>query len=118
MTDDAFPPFTARPPATEIWRRARAAYLTGDSAPVVAERYGLSERSVRRRASMEGWRRCDVDPRDPPPWSRPEPMTRSDFIASQPEYRKLAAACDTDSFLLLFAPAMDDFRRIAFRRAA
>ncbi len=41
----------------ETWASARADYEGGASAPVMAERYGLGERHVRRRAAQEGWRR-------------------------------------------------------------
>lgn len=117
---EAFPPFTQRPEAREVWRRARADYLAGDSAPVIAERYGLSERSVRRRASVEGWRRCDLEAEiaPPPHWSRAEPKSRSAYIAEHPEYGEIAAARDADAFLLLFNPEQAEFRRHAFRRAA
>lgn len=120
MTDEAFPPFTERPPETEVWRRARADYLTGDSAPVVSERYGLSERSLRRRASVEGWRRCDVeaDVSDNPRWTETRPPRRTDYIADNPEYRELADARDADAFGLLFSPRTAMFRQVAFRRAA
>ncbi len=122
MTDvsEAFPPFTERPSVQEVWRRARADYLGGDPAPAVAARYGLSERSVRRRASAEGWRRCDieVDLNEPPPWSRPRAQSRSDYVAAHPEYAEIAAARDADAFSLLFSPRQADFRRVAFRRAA
>lgn len=120
QTEDAFPPFTQRPPIQEIWRRARADYLAGDSAPVIAERYGLSERSVRRRASLEGWRRCDVeaDVNSPPAWNRPALKSRAEFIAERPEYREIADARDADAFFLLFSPEQPEFRRHAFRRAA
>ncbi len=119
-TPEAFPPFTQRPESQEIWRRARGDDLAGDSAPVIAERYSLSERSVRRRASLEGWRRCDVEAelKAPPPWSRRLPKSRADVIAEQPEYREIANARDADAFCLLFNPDQPDFRRLAFRRAA
>lgn len=119
-TPEAFPPFTQRPPAQEIWRRARVDYLAGDSAPVIAERYALSERSVRRRASVEGWRRCDVEAAvaSPPHWSRAAPKSRGDYITEHPEYEEIAAARDADAFFLLFNPEQPEFRRHAFRRAA
>ncbi len=118
--DPAFPPFTPRPPAHEIWSRARSDYLAGDSAPVIAERYGLSERAVRRRASVEGWRRCDVEVglNPPPGWNRPRPLSRAGFIDEHPEYQAMADARDADAFLLLFSPEQSEFRRHAFRRAA
>ena len=44
----------------DVWTAVRADYLAGVSAPVLAERYTVSERSVRRRAAAEGWRREDA----------------------------------------------------------
>jgi hypothetical protein len=120
--DPAFPPFTERPPAQEVWRRVRDDYLAGDTAPVLAERYGVSERSVRRRASVEGWRRCDVAAsvqlNEPPAWSRPGPVAMADFVADNPEYQAVVDAREADALALLFTPSHDDFSRIAFRRAA
>lgn len=65
---DTAPKPVSRTPA-EIWSVARADYLSGESAPVVAERHGLSLRSLRRRASLEGWRRTDLEV--PSPATRP-----------------------------------------------
>ena len=130
---EAFPPFVARPPMQEIWRRARADYLAGDSAPVVAERYGLTERNVRRRASLESWRRCDTASSEtldaplgapeinldrPPGWSGSPVLNRQGFIADHPEYDEIAAARDAAAWSLLFSPSPDDMRVFAFRRAA
>ncbi len=36
------------PADTSVWAAARASYLRGFSSPVVAERHGLNERTVRR----------------------------------------------------------------------
>ena len=38
-----------------VWAAARRSYLDGCSTPVIAERHGLNERAVRRRAAEEGW---------------------------------------------------------------
>ena len=74
-------------PHADLWTRARADFLAGESAPVVAERYGLSVRSLRRRAAAEGWRRSDrMAPEfdEPPPWNRGS-LTREEAIEIFPE---------------------------------
>jgi hypothetical protein len=40
-------------PAT--WELIRAAYLAGESAPALAERFGVSAHAIRKRISVEGW---------------------------------------------------------------
>lgn len=113
-------PETPIRPGPEIWAAARADYLSGISAPVVAERYGLSERNLRRRASAEGWRREDLEPvtLDPPPaWDCP-PRDKDDILQENPELQEVTAARETAQFYLLFNPEPHDLRRFAFRRAA
>jgi hypothetical protein len=117
---EAFPPFTERPPEAEVWRRARQDYLGGDSAPVVAERYGLTERSVRRHAAAEGWRRADVEPASltlDAPWGVRPPRSRGQIIEENPEYAEIDAARQHDRFNLLFSPDPDSLKGFAFRRA-
>jgi hypothetical protein len=119
MTDDPNTPHTPRPDP-DIWTRAREDYLSGDSAPVVAERYGLSERTLRRRAAAEGWRRTDrtaivID--DTPPWNR-GCLTREDAIERFPELADVEQALTNDRFDLLFDPEPAHLRRFAFRQAA
>lgn len=41
------------------WDQARADFLAGEPAIVVAARLQVSERTVQRRAAQESWRRCD-----------------------------------------------------------
>lgn len=49
---------TAAPtPTAQVWAQARAAYLAGSAAAVVAAKFGVSERALRRRAGREGWTR-------------------------------------------------------------
>jgi hypothetical protein len=52
-------PKRARKPYTyfneRVWARARQAYLDGDSARLVSERFGPTVYAVRRRISREGW---------------------------------------------------------------
>jgi hypothetical protein len=108
----------SRTPA-EIWTRARADYLAGESAPVVAERHGLSLRSFRRRASLEGWRRTDIErpqPGDAPVWERG--LSKADLIELHPELGEIEAVRAEETLQLLFDPTPREFRRFAFRRAA
>lgn len=107
-------------PTPDLWKSARDDYLNGASAPVVAERYGLSERTVRRRAATEGWRRADrpaVVLDDPPSWNQ-GPLTREDAIELFPELAEVEQALSNDRFLLLFDPDQAHLRRFAFRQAA
>jgi hypothetical protein len=88
---------------------------------VVAERYGLTLRTVRRRASEEGWRRVDTRPEvtldEPPPWAWRPRRGRRDIIEEQPEYEQIAAARDAAAVGMLFAPDSGKLRTYAFRRA-
>tara|TARA_R110002167_G_scaffold37267_8_gene116866 strand:+ start:186 stop:740 length:555 start_codon:yes stop_codon:yes gene_type:complete len=107
-------------PAVDLWACARADYLSGTSAPVVAERYGLSERSLRRRAAVEGWRRADqsaVTLTTPPPWNR-GPLSRDEAVEQFPELAEVDEAASNDTFFLLFDPDQKSLRRFAFRHAA
>lgn len=115
---EAFPPFTERLPEAEIWRRARQDYLGGDSAPVVAERYGLSVRSVQRHAARHGWRRVDVRPEleiegPTPIW----PPNRARLLRENPDIAEAQAERDGESVKLLLFPHVDDLREFAFKRA-
>lgn len=107
-------------PPAETWTRARVDYLAGYSAPVVAERHGLSERTVRRRAAAEGWRRTDrtaIEIDDTPPWNR-GCLSREDAIERFPELAEVEQARSNDAFDLLFDPDPAHLRRFAFRQAA
>ncbi|HZW16564.1 MAG TPA: hypothetical protein VFF66_09965 [Brevundimonas sp.] len=107
-------------PPADLWSRARADFLAGESAPVVAERYGLSLRSLRRRAAAEGWRRADrMAPGfdEPPAWNT-GPLTREDAIEILPELAEVEQALTHDRFILLFDPDQRQLRRFAFRQAA
>ncbi|MBK8545020.1 MAG: hypothetical protein IPL62_16645 [Caulobacteraceae bacterium] len=44
-------------PAT--WELIRAAYLGGDSARALAERFGVSEHAIRKRITVEKWSKRD-----------------------------------------------------------
>lgn len=118
MTCDPENPAPSLP--VDVWTHARADYLAGASAPVVAERYSLSERTLRRRAAAEGWRRADQSTAvldDQPPWNR-GPLSREDAVEQFPELAEVEAATSNDAFFLLFDPNQRDLRRYAFRHAA
>ncbi|MGV8930347.1 MAG: hypothetical protein ACOH1E_11400, partial [Brevundimonas sp.] len=57
MTHTPLPPHTHR--SSETWEAIRRDYVAGASTPVLGERYGLTARSIRRRAALEVWRRDD-----------------------------------------------------------
>lgn len=115
----AHDPDNPAPPA-DRWTRAREDYLAGHSAPVVAERYGLSLRSLRRRAATEGWRRADrmVPEFDEPPAWNTGSLTRDEAIEIFPELAEVEQAVSHDRFYLLIDPDQKHLRRFAFRQAA
>ncbi len=107
-------------PDAELWALARRDFLAGDTAPVVAERYGFTERTLRRRAAVEGWRRRDIEPQPlavPPDWLRP-PLSREEAIERDPELEEIKNAEGSDRFFLMFDPTPRDLRRFAFRQAS
>lgn len=117
MTDHPTPLASEPRTRTEVWAAVRADFLAGDSAAVVAERHGLSERSIHRRAAAEGWRRMDAPSLGSPPvWSRPAP--KEALIANHPELGDIDAAHAQDTFELLFDPDPQKLRRFAFHKAA
>jgi len=99
-------------PLAQKWNRARRDYMSGVSAPLVAERHGLSVRSIRRRALAEGWRRSDTAPESPAAWSRAEAVDQF------PELGAIDQARSNEQFYLMFAPNPEELRRYAFARAA
>jgi len=54
-----------RPRSDDVWDRARADYLAGETAASVCDRHGISLGTLKSRAAREGWRRCDQP--DPAP---------------------------------------------------
>jgi len=102
----------------DVWTAVRADYLAGVSAPVLAERYTVSERSVRRRAAAEGWRREDAGAGAlDPSWSA-HLREKADILEQNPELHEVTAAREADEFFLLFNPEPMHLRRFAFCRAA
>lgn len=57
MTKDERQPYKIAGPAT--WELIRAAYLAGESAPALAERFGVSVHAIRKRISVEKWTKRD-----------------------------------------------------------
>ena len=114
-------PSTPDPSALdELMSQMREDYLAGDSAPVVGERYGVSVRTVRRKAAEGGWRKADTDPMlrvGAPPWGVRPHQRKVDIIHDSPEYEEIAAAREQDTLNLLFTPEPEDLQGFAFRRA-
>ena len=117
-------------PVAETWAIARREYLAGASAAVVAERHGLSLRSLRRRAAVEGWRRSDPpDARTPdagPSDARLSsaeialmglPRSERAAIEKTPELEHVRTAEDAEALALMFNADAGSFRRFAFRRS-
>ena len=112
-----------RPPrlSAETWSQAREDYLAGASTALIAERYGTTDRSVRRRAALEGWRRPDFMPSQfggpPPPWMA-GPRTKEQEIEAEPALEEVDDAQASARFGLLFNPVPRTLRHFAFRQAA
>lgn len=107
-------------PTAETWEQIRLEFVSGVSAPVLAERHGVTERSIRRRAALEGWRRSDFVPlglAPPPPWMRGTP-SREEAIEADPALEEVGEAEATARFGLLFNPDPKTLRSYAFRRAS
>jgi len=101
-------------PTAEHWEQIRREFVSGVSAPV------LAERSTRRRGAIEGWRRSDFVPTGlapPPPWMRGTP-SREEAIAADPALEEVGEAVAMARFGLLFNPDPKTLRNHAFRRAA
>ncbi|WP_298161460.1 hypothetical protein [Brevundimonas sp.] len=111
-----------RPPrlTAEAWAHAREDFIAGVSCAVIAERYGTTDRSVRRRAAIEGWRRPDFLPSrlaPPPPWMA-GPRTKDEEMEIDPALEEVDEAESVSRFALLFNPNARSLRRFAFRQAA
>ena len=111
-----------RPPrlTPEAWAGAREDFIAGVSCAVIAERYGTTDRSIRRRAAIEGWRRPDFLPSrlaPPPPWMA-GPRTKDEEMEIDPALEEVDEAESVSRFALLFNPNARSLRRFAFRQAA
>ena len=114
-----------------VWAAARRSYLDGCSTPVVAERHGLNERTVRRRAAQEGWagmRRGGERPtpseiaeallaRRPPVFAG-EPASAERELARDPNLEPFVVAHSFEVGELLLEPRPERLARFAFRRSA
>lgn len=95
-------------PSVETWLEIRDAYRAGATAPVLAERYGLSLRTLRRRIAKFDWRRQD------------DVLERRRAAARVVGDEMLEVMTDegAEEFGLLFEPRPHILRRFAFRKAA
>lgn len=98
----------------EIWAAIARDYIAGESTLGLAERYGVADRSVRRRAALENWRRdADVQalrahPRD----------SRTAEQIINPALAQIDNLNAEDLHDLLFMPDITELIRFSFRRAA
>ena len=84
MTPDAIPADTGhRMRAPETWDAARAAYLDGESARDVCDRFDLTLSAFRAHARREGWRRADMADPDPDPGMGDELDDESPFLTRE-----------------------------------
>lgn len=92
--------------------RVRQDYVAGVSTAVIAERYGLTDRTVRRWAARHGWQRTP----------RPRLQVRQERLESEleafPELSDVIDVNGQDTHDLLFLPDATKLCRFAFRRAA
>lgn len=108
---------------SDLWLRIRRDFQSGDAAAVVAERYGVSERSVQRHAAAGGWRRQDQR-RDPGRDPARERLVRRGVVpdfslppGGDTELEKARLAHEKDLFTLLVDPQPAELRRYAFKQA-
>ncbi|CAN5362993.1 hypothetical protein BH09PSE2_BH09PSE2_09170 [soil metagenome] len=107
-------------PADEgVWAAARASYAAGCSTPVVAERHGLNERTVRRRAAEEDWAGLRRRVRHPSAGLfAGEPTSAESELERDPELAPFVAAHSFEVGELLMNPKPERLSRFAFRRSA
>lgn len=98
----------------DVWSAIRRDYCAGDSTVVLAERYDLADRSIRRRAALENWRRdADVEALRPHPRDH-----RAQEALVYPALARIEDLNREDLHDLLFMPDVTELARFAFRRAA
>jgi hypothetical protein len=105
MTQPISTPAPNRRADEETWAQARDDYENGVSPRLIAERYGLGERHVRRRAASEDW------PRRPGGGRTHVSLPDPELVATFDEDRRL------ELNELLMRPGPDALARFAFRRA-
>lgn len=134
---DGRPPAPAHPRRSNVpldplaWKRAHADYVAGCSCGVIAERYGVDERTVRRHVRAESWRHdrpehlrgLRLKPPEPDiapevAWEAGEPMTAEAQLNEDPDLRLFMAAHNHEVSQLLMRPGPQRLSRFAFRRAS
>ncbi len=106
------------PAPLDIWAMARRDYLAGDPASAVAERYGLNERTLHRRAARDGWRRSDAEVRQALPEWRHRMKAQYAAALDDPSLELVREAHRSGQLDLLAAPDSTTLRLFAFRQAA
>lgn len=96
------------PRSADLWMQIRDDYLAGVSGPVLAERYGVSLRTLRQRAAVDGWRRQDDD----------HHRLEKAELRDNPELKEVFEVQGGQQFHLLFDPQPHILRRFAFRKAS
>jgi hypothetical protein len=112
MTQPTLPPQTRRSP--DLWEAVQRDYVAGASTAVLGERYGLSPRSIRRKAALELWRREDAPASA---FDAVRHRMESD-LETWPELADVSAVANEDLRGLLLLPDATGLCRYAFRRAA
>lgn len=112
MTYAPLPPPTHR--SSETWEAIRRDYVAGASTPVLGERYGLTARSIRRKAALDRWRRDDE------PTSAFEALRHrmESDLELHPGLADVSHVANEDLHSLLLLPNANGLCRFAFRRAA
>jgi len=94
--------------SAETWNQIRADFMAGVSGPVLAERYGVSLRTLRRRSAVDGWRRQEDDLQH----------RRAAALAAEPELAEVFEVQGAEQAHLLFDPKPHVLRRFSFRKAS
>lgn len=106
------------PAPLDVWALAQRDYLAGETASVVAERYGLSERTLQRRAARDGWRRSDTKVQQALPEWRHRMKAQYEACKNDTMLDFVREAHRSGQFDLLHAPDATTLRLFAFRHAA
>ena len=102
-------------PAT--WELIRAAYLAGESAPALAERFGVSAHAIRKRITVEKWTKRDyaraLEARGLPPPVRPKAVNIAERFAAQ--YAPPPEAAEPEHPFMALVAALKDASAAAER---
>ena len=104
----------------EAWAACRRDYEDGVPVIVLAERYAVNDRTIRRRSADEGWERRDRRARAVIT-ALENGRAMPDLVATRPSDDVLEVLVDAtrdENMALLMAPDADGLARYAFRRAA